>query len=136
MYIAYTAYTAYTIYTAYTALYIVTRIYAFLRIFILHILYILHILPEGVCGTICPRGTIYPRAQKSSQKPSKSVKNRSKMCFGRQDASRRRFFTIFSFFGRFLEAQELPKMKPKSLKIVKSSFKNDVKKRHVFEHGF
>ena len=46
-------------------------------------------------------------------------------------------FSSFCYiFGRFLEAQGPPKMEPKSLKVVKSSFKNDVKKRHLLEHGF
>ena len=51
-------------------------------------------VPEVAFGTICPGGLGATNRPKINQKPSKSVKNRSKKHFGDQGASRRRFFSV------------------------------------------
>ena len=71
-----------------------------------------------------------------AKKSLKIDKNRLKMRFRRQEASRRRFFTIFSIFGVVLEGPRPPKMEPKSLKNVKNRGKNDVKKNTFFKSQF
>ena len=68
--------------------------------------------------------------------PSKSAKNRSKKHFGDQGASRRRIYIVFCTFDRFLVAQGPPRMTPKPPNIQKTPFKNDGRKRHVFEDVF
>ena len=51
-------------------------------------------VPKVAFGTICPGGLGATNRPKMNQKPSKSVKNRSKKHFGDQGASRRRFFSV------------------------------------------
>ena len=55
------------------------------------------------------------------------------------DAKKRQdvvLYRIFSIFGQFWEALGPPKMEPKSTKIKKIQYKNDVNKIHIFKWDF
>ena len=70
------------------------------------------------------------------KKREQITKNRSRMRFRRQDASRRCFLSIVLIFGRILEAPGPPKMDPKSQKNAKNWLKNNVKNKIVLKYPF